>query len=84
MLWDRESLLMNSTRVPSAIWMFLGLTPAAAMVIVLVTVGGEVGVVGAFDPQPTSPLASRQSRESTTLTGSFYPQLHRPGDVNES
>ena len=36
MLCERESLLMNMTRVPSAIWIFLGLAPLDVMVIVLV------------------------------------------------
>src|SRR5262245_3157503 len=53
MLCGRESLLMKSTRVPSAICTFRGLTPAEVIVMVLVATGGPDGVVGLL-PQAAS------------------------------
>ena len=51
MLCERESLLTNSTRVPTAICTAFGLTPADVIVMVLVDVGGVV-LDGALDEPP--------------------------------
>jgi hypothetical protein len=73
MLCDRESLFMNSTRLPTAICTLFGLTPDDVIVIVLVATGGAGADDGAVlePPHPPTTTASTIARATRRLGGSF-------------
>src|SRR4051812_11394010 len=65
MLCERESLLMKSTRAPTATSMLLGLTPADVMVIVVVwTAVTNVGAVAEELPVPQADAARSTARRA--------------------
>jgi hypothetical protein len=78
MLCDRESLLTNNTRLPTAICTLFGLTPDDVIVMVLVETGGVV-LEGEVDEPPhdmtTAPSvinATARSRGSWTMLQASY------------